>query len=99
MFLYEGTDVEKESFYIENEQLWEGQRKLIYLTAQDPSLYGGWGMKEDGSWEIDFSTREKCIEFLQNTYWVIGEESIRLYAIVGENFELLLTAEDENKYF
>ena len=46
-----------------------------------------------------FSTREKCIEFLQNTYWVIGEERIRLYDIVGENFELLLTVEDESKYF
>lgn len=100
MYLYEGTDVEKELFYIENEQLWEGKKKLIYSTIlKDPSLYGVWGSNKDGSWEVDFSTREKCIEFLQNTYWVIGEERIRLYDIVGENFELLLTFEDENKYY
>lgn len=100
MYLYEGTDVEKELHYIENEQLWEGQKELTYSTVRkDASLYGVWGRRDDGVWEIDFSTREKCIEFLQNTYWVLGEDRICLYDIVGENFELLLTVEDESKYF
>lgn len=36
---------------------------------------------------------------MKGTERTLGEDRIRLYDIVGENFELLLTVEDENKYF
>ena len=93
-YKYEGTDIESKSYNFENKIYWPEEQ----FTFNDSWRYKG-DCLSICLFCFDFSTRDKCIDFLKNTYWLLGTEKICLYDIVGENFEYFTKKKEyDSKY-
>lgn len=90
LYDYEGTDVDSGLYYFENEKIWPNEQLCFIESWRYKAKSRSWSSYS----RFDFSTKEKCINFLENTYWLLGNDKICLYDIIGENFEYF-TEKDE----